>query len=429
MSNKRNPMFRLGQLCFWLAVMAGLSLQEKMHLVLVLIVHLKMMQSLYHILLFILLWELRSKTRSRVRDRTYCHQTLRGQQIRSMNLQKIVFESDRQSIENCRMDRRSFRKLCYLLKTDGHLEDNRNMSVEEMVTSFLHILAHHTKNRIIKRQTARSGETISRQFHAVLTAVLRLHPLLFKKPEPIQEDCTDSRWSWFKGCLGALDGTHIKVNVPIVDKPRYRSRKGDIVTNVLGVCTPSMQFIYVLPGWEGSAADGRVLRDAIGRPNGLRIPQGCYYLCDAGYTNGEGFLAPYRGQRYHLNEWRHGHQPRTPQEYFNMKHSQARNCIERCFGILKARWAIIREKSFYPVRTQCRIISACCLLHNFIRAEMETDPIEDVVVQDDSTQQSEDDGDEAFITHCETSDAWTEFRNKLANDMFNAWKAGQSASV
>jgi hypothetical protein len=35
-----------------------------------------------------------------------------------------------------------------------------------------------------------------------------------------------------------------------------------------------MQFIYVLPGWEGSAHDGRVLRDAISRPDGLRVPQG-----------------------------------------------------------------------------------------------------------------------------------------------------------
>ena len=62
-----------------------------------------------------------------------------------------------------------------------------------------------------------------------------------------------------------------------------------------------------------------------------------YYLCDAGYTNGEWFLASYRGQRYHLNDWSEHHQPITPQEYFNIKHSQARNCIERYFGILKAR--------------------------------------------------------------------------------------------
>ena len=59
----------------------------------------------------------------------------------------------------------------------------------------------------------------------------------------------------------------------------------------------------------------------------LLIGIGNYYLCDAGYTNGEGFLAPYRGQRHHLNDWSEHHQPTTPQEYFNMKHFQARNCM------------------------------------------------------------------------------------------------------
>ena len=64
------------------------------------------------------------------------------------------------------------------------------------------------------------------------------------------------------------------MNVDSVDRPKYRSRKNEIATNVLGVCTPNMQFIYVLPGWEGSAVDGRVLKNAITRRNGLRIPQG-----------------------------------------------------------------------------------------------------------------------------------------------------------
>ncbi|XP_042471446.1 uncharacterized protein LOC122053459 [Zingiber officinale] len=64
-----------------------------------------------------------------------------------------------------------------------------------------------------------------------------------------------------------------------------------------------MQFIYVLPGWEGSAHDGHVLRDAISRSTGLKVPQGCYYLVDAGYCNSSGFLAPYRGHKYHLNEF------------------------------------------------------------------------------------------------------------------------------
>jgi hypothetical protein len=62
--------------------------------------------------------------------------------------------------------------------------------------------------------------------------------------------------------------------VPLEDKPRYRNQKGEITTNVLTVCSQDMQFIYVLPGWEGSVADGKVLRNAISRRNGLRVPHG-----------------------------------------------------------------------------------------------------------------------------------------------------------
>ncbi|GAV56959.1 LOW QUALITY PROTEIN: DDE_4 domain-containing protein, partial [Cephalotus follicularis] len=268
-----------------------------------------------------------------------------------------------QCMEICLMHRNTFYKSCSLLTTHGKLRETRNMSVHEMVATFLYIIGH----RVVKRQLMRSKETISRQFHKVLNAMLRLQDILLRKPEPIQENSIDDRWKWFKNCLGALHGTYIPVNVSVVDRPRYRTRKGQIATNVLGVCTSDMQFIYVLPGWEGSAQDTRILRDAISRRNGVKVPQGYSYLCDAGYTNGEGFLAPYKGQRYHLNEWRQGYLPTTPRELFNMKLS-ARNVIERCFGILKM-WAILRSKSYFPVKTQCRIISPCCLLHNYIRRE------------------------------------------------------------
>ena len=76
------------------------------------------------------------------------------------------------------------------------------------------------------------------------------------------------------GCLGALDGTRINVLVSASDKPRYRNRKGQIATNTLVACDRNMQFVYFLPGWEGSAGDSRVLRDAVSRPHGLKVPRG-----------------------------------------------------------------------------------------------------------------------------------------------------------
>ncbi|CAN1822782.1 hypothetical protein LINPERHAP1_LOCUS30097 [Linum perenne] len=81
-----------------------------------------------------------------------------------------------------------------------------------------------------------------------------------------------------QNCLGALDGTHVKVRTTIQDQPRFRNRKGEVSINCLGVCNPDGQFIYCLAGWEGSAHDARVLRDALARPNGLKVPKGKSHL-------------------------------------------------------------------------------------------------------------------------------------------------------
>ncbi|GAV80741.1 LOW QUALITY PROTEIN: DDE_4 domain-containing protein, partial [Cephalotus follicularis] len=220
---------------------------------------------------------------------------------------QLVYSSDVTCIDQLRMNRHTFTKLCQMLTHVRGLKCTQNMLVDEQVAMCLHILAHHVKIRVVKFRFRRSGETVSRHFKNVLNALIRSQVQLLK-PEPVLESSMDGRWKWFKNCPGALDGTYIKVRVPARDKSRYRTRKGDIATNVLAVCSQDMQFIYILPGWEGSAADGRVLRDAMRRRNGLSVPHGHYYLVDVGYTNCKGFLAPYRGQRYHLNDWRTGHQ-------------------------------------------------------------------------------------------------------------------------
>ncbi|XVF44497.1 hypothetical protein PTKIN_Ptkin02bG0128200 [Pterospermum kingtungense] len=242
---------------------------------------------------------------------------------RSEYLYRLIYSGDDSCFNLLRMNVFTFKRLCDMLSTRGRLKDTKNMKVDEQVAIFLIILGHHYKNRAVKFHFMRSGETVSRQFRVVLNAVRRLQGELLKRPKPVLENCADRRWKWFKNCLGALDGTYIRVKVPEVDKPRYQNRKGEIAANVLAACSQDMEFIYVFPGWEGSAADGRVLRDAMSRKNSLKVPKGYYYLVDAGYANCNGFLAPFRGQRYHLNDWIDGRQPNTPEELFNMKHSSA----------------------------------------------------------------------------------------------------------
>ena len=220
------------------------------------------------------------------------------------------------------------------------------------------------------------------------------------------------------------------MTVPESDKPRYRTRKGNIAINVLGACTRDMKFVYVLSGWEGSATDSRVLRDAVTRNNGFKVPLGNYYLADAGYVNGNGFLAPYRGTTYHLREWEHiGHTPTNKEEYFNMKHSQARNIIERCFGILKKRWAILQSPSFYPIKLQGRMVLACALLHNFIRMYMALDPEENTILTLEDMpigeEMLESNDDVESIDVVESSNEWTQWRDDIAQEMFESWMSSR----
>ncbi|KAG8383538.1 hypothetical protein BUALT_Bualt04G0023900 [Buddleja alternifolia] len=182
---------------------------------------------------------------------------------RSLYLDGLIYESDQTCYEELRMDRFTFKKLCDMLHATGRLQATRNMTVDEQAAMFLHILAHHLKNRTIKNHFLHYEEIVSRYFNIVLKVVLQPQGELLKTPELVHETLQILNGSGLRLVQRALDGMYIEVIVRESDKPRYQNRKDDIATNVLGVCSQDMQFIYVLPGWEGSAANGRILRDAL----------------------------------------------------------------------------------------------------------------------------------------------------------------------
>lgn len=181
-----------------------------------------------------------------------------------------------------------------------------------------------------------------------------------------------------QGAVGAMDGTLITASVPAANQTAFRSRKAQISQNVLAICDFDMMFTFVYAGWEGSTNDAFVLRNAINCSDDFPFPpNGKYYLVDAGFANYPCFLAPYRGCRYHLQEWTSGRRNmRGPQELFNYTHSRLRNCIERCFGVLKRRFALLRDgMPPYDFGRQVEIVIACCAVHNFIRRSSRNDQI------------------------------------------------------
>ncbi|KAL3513494.1 hypothetical protein ACH5RR_026211 [Cinchona calisaya] len=197
-----------------------------------------------------------------------------------------------------------------MIRDIGGLRDTRNMTLEEIVAMFVYVLAHHKKNRTVAHKFLRSGETVSRHFNQCLLAVLKLHHMLLKTPVPICDDCTDDRWKYFK------------------------------------------------PGWEGSAHDERVLRDAISRPNGLQVPQ--------------------------------GRRPESAEEYFNMKHDKARNVIERyvaseLYKLEKLNFTFKRMENIHEIsiatQQRGRVKNKCFWADNEVKAliealqEMACDPL------------------------------------------------------
>ena len=92
---------------------------------------------------------------------------------------------------------------------------------------------------------------------------------------------------------------------------------------------------------------------------------GKYYLGDAGYGIRKGIISPFRGVRYHLNEFTE-RSPQNEKELFNLRHSSLRIAIEREFGILKSRFRSIDGKSFLSYETQVYFVLACCIIHNNI---------------------------------------------------------------
>ncbi|KAA0062745.1 retrotransposon protein [Cucumis melo var. makuwa] len=103
-----------------------------------------------------------------------------------------------------------------------------------------------------------------------------------------------------------------------------------------------------------------------------------------------------------------------------LEHSSTRNVIERAFGVLNCRWAILHGKSYYPLQVQCRTILACCLLHNLINEEMTyCDDVDNV-----------DEGDSTYATtiatedihYIKTTNEWSQWHDELIESMFTDWQ-------
>ena len=125
-------------------------------------------------------------------------------------------------------------------------------------------------------------------------------------PTPPEIQHSPKFYPFFKHALGAIDGTHIEWHPTANYNEASRNRKGVLTQNCLVACSFDLRFTYLLTGWEGSVADSTLFFQA--RQSDFYIPEGRFYLGDAGFASSDALLVPYRGVRYHLAEWKRGNE-------------------------------------------------------------------------------------------------------------------------
>jgi hypothetical protein len=314
------------------------------------------------------------------------------------------------------------------------LGNGRWVMLEEKAGIFLYMSVTGLRIRHVGERFQRSVETVSRAFREVLFAVssdpfYSQYVHLPTSQDPISPHIRDNpkRYPLFKDCLGALDGTHIDACPAKEDRDTARNRKGRITQNVLAAVSFDMKFQYIVAGHDGSTADSTMLERA--RMADFRIPAGKYYLGDAGFTGSDSCVVPFRGVRYHLQEWgRANTRPQTKEELFNLRHSSLRNVVERIFGVLKKRWGLLMRPSQFNSHIQARIPCGLGAIHNFIMDNdpdyLDNSPFDDTDETDADRRLLHENDDDAgeladgLVSRAEKQRA-DAFRDTIARNMYN----------
>ncbi|KAL2344127.1 hypothetical protein Fmac_005412 [Flemingia macrophylla] len=278
-------------------------------------------------------------------------------------------------LENFRMDKHVFCKLCDILQAKGLLHHTNRIKIEEQLAIFMFIIGHNLRTRAVQELFHYSGETISRHFNNVLNAIMSISMDFFQPPGygvPSEILQNPRFYPYFKDCVGAIDGIHVPVTVGVDEQGPFRNKNGLLSQNILAACSFDLKFHYVLAGWEGSATDLQIFNSAITRRNKLQVPEGKYYIVDIKYPNVPGFIAPYSSTPYY-KDFPSDYHPQDATELFNQRHSLLRNVTDRTFGALKKRFPILTSAPSYPLQTQVKLVVAACVLHNYIRREKPDD--------------------------------------------------------
>lgn len=213
--------------------------------------------------------------------------------------------------------------------------------------------------------------TINYIFHQICRLINECRFDLVKWPNHIKQAQTSNVLMakyGFPNCIGFIDGTHIQIRAPHNNPVDFYNRKDTHSVVLQGICDDNLKFIDIFIGYTGRSHDGRIFRESpiYTRLNDLVLPE-YHILGDSAYPLSKFVLTPFRDNGL-LDE---------NKIKYNTVHACARSCIERTYGILKKKFQRLKYLELNCTEDISIVISACCLLHNFIIEEEEVNNVAD----------------------------------------------------
>lgn len=194
----------------------------------------------------------------------------------------------------------------------------------------------------------------------------------------------------FKGCVGFIDGTTFPLSQkPAVDGECYFDRKSRYSINGQIVCDDYRRIIAFYGGWPGSCCDSTVYKKMQLAKDAKKphfFSRGEYLIGDSAYPADRCCNTLVPAYRKNMKG--------TDIEAFNTCVAHVRVVNEHTIGVLKGRWASLKELRIQLNKKEdmeriLRWITACIVLHNMLISQND-----DWTSDDESSDEESDEPDE-----------------------------------
>lgn len=178
-----------------------------------------------------------------------------------------------------------------------------------------------------------------------------------------------AEYAGFPSCIGAIDGTQIKIKAPSVDEDAFIGKKEGHHINCQVVCDHNLKFIDAVVRWPGSVNDSTIWKLCSFRKqlnayiSTMPTSYKAWLIGDSGYAQGANLMTPVIETDTTTTS--------AAETSYNVSHKKARCKVERSIGILKSRFRCLCKKTGGGIQfnddTCCKIVMSCIILHNYCR--------------------------------------------------------------